>query len=362
MKRSLDQRALLDEAENKFLLGGEVEFNFSVRRTKGDEDFYIRLDREIREQDIVRIKSYRMVKEGFTKVSRPAELIIDLNQLVRERPYVVLFRNELEKLNSIFKHFDLFEFLKSQDRETILDLNLLRSCLEVFAYLLDYSDKAFGLLPRQIPHGQSTKLIGKQNLLLRMFNFWQKQVGRWSDFYDWFGLIDQPPEFRIFAPHCYFQKQELKNFHGLLANEWIADFAFSNLCGTLIVENLESFHALTKNSKASLLVWGAGFKASYLRPLLSMLPKPVYYWGDIDKEGYEILGLLHTSFTDIKPVLMNFDTIEKYRQIHQKKEIFLGPYRPIGTLQDEYEYSARHGLLIEQEQMQEDWPMGTQLE
>jgi hypothetical protein len=216
-------------------------------------------------------------------------------------------------------------------------------------------------LPRQIPHGQSTKLVGKQALLLRLFSYWRDQPSQWSDFYDWFGLIDQPPEFRIFAPTCLVQNNRLREFQGLLAKDWADDFEFSGLSGTLIVENLETFHALAKLSRATLVVWGGGWKAAHLRPLLPCLPRPIYYWGDIDKEGYEIFGLLKSADAGIHFALMDFTAIEKYRSIHQRKEISLGPYRSVAGLQAEYEYVARRGIQIEQEQMREEWPFGAQL-
>jgi hypothetical protein len=227
--------------------------------------------------------------------------------------------------------------------------------------LLEHRAEVAGLLPRQLPHGQSTKLVGRENLLLRLYSAWKGISARWSDFYFEFDLLDKPLEFRFYAPTCRCQSQELTSLHGLLASEWRRDFDFTNLHGTLIIENFETFLALTKESKSTLLIWGGGWKAVHLHSFTDQLPKPLYYWGDIDKEGYEIFGRLRSSIEHLKPILMSKESLDRYRAIAQRKDIHLGPFHQIPGLQKEYEYVSRNGLQIEQEQMREPWPLGTTL-
>lgn len=361
MSSLLDLTSLLDEAEMRYLLDEEVSFAFPIRRKPGIADFYSRLDKEIQQQSVLRVSNYRSVKEGFTSVSRPAELMLTESDLLKQRPHLTLFREEIKKLKTLLPIIDLADFLRKTGKEGLSDLKLLRTCLEVFTYLLDHRNEVVDLLPRQIPHGQSTKLIGRQPLLLRLFCYWRGESASWKNFYDWFGLIDQPVEFRVFAPRCILQDKQLHQFHGLLAQAWKDQYHFSDLSGTLIVENSETFYSVAKQAKNTLIVWGAGWRAVHLRWFFDLLPKPIYYWGDIDKEGYEIFGWLKTAHPDIKSVLMNFLIIEKYQKIHQRKDVFLGPYRAVESLQAEYEHASRHGLQIEQEQIHEEWPFGTEL-
>jgi hypothetical protein len=292
----LDVSAYLDQAERDFLISGKVEFVYPVRRGTGDTKFYEELDRELRGQDIIRVHSLREVKEAFTWISRPAALTVDLATLLKKRPHLSLWRGEIETLTQTFDFLDVRAFLESQGAEVISDLVLLRSCLEVLSYLVNHREKVTGLLPRQLPHGQSTKLIGRENLLLRLFSFWREGSATWRDFYVYFELLDKPLEFRFFAPLCTCQNHSLTQFHGLLAKDWASDYEFSKLGGSLIVENL-----------------------------------------------------------------MSQDILERYRSIQQKKDIFLGPFRSVPGLQSEYEFVSRHGIQIEQEQMRESWPFGTNL-
>jgi len=99
----------------------------------------------------------------------------------------------------------------------------------------------------------------------------------------------------------------------------------------------------------------------HLRFLFESLPQPIYYWGDIDKEGYEIFAHLKSSISSLKPVLMDQRTVDRYLAIHQRKDVFIGPFREVPGLQKEYEYVSRQGIQIEQEQIREVWPFGTSL-
>jgi hypothetical protein len=359
----LETESFLDRAEMEYLFGAaKSEFIFPIRRKGEVADYYARLETELRTQDLLAVQSYRVVKESFAKVSRPAALVLTEAGLLRRRPHLAMVKAEIARLGSSIRSIDAREFLRQNSRDALADIALTRDCFEVFEYLLAHRDEVMGLLPRQIPHGRSTKLLGRENLLLKMFSFWRGEPGRWRDFHDFFGLLDRPAEFRFFAPVCSCQERRLSSFHGLLARDWQNDLDFDSLKGTLIIENLESFYAAIADSRATLLIWGGGWKAVQLHSLWTRLPKPVYYWGDIDKEGYEIFGYLNARHPELSPLMMSREWIDKYRTIQQKKEIFLGPFRQVSGLQAEYEWVSRNGIQIEQEQMREPWPFGAALE
>ncbi len=338
-----------------------ADFVFPIRRKSDELNFYARLEDQLRRQDVFHIASYRLVKEEFTKISRPASLALTVEKLLQQRPHLRFVKVEIERLISSYKMIDTRNFLRSNSEESLADLARTRSCLDVFQYLLAHQDETKGLLPRQIPHGQSTKLIGKDLLLLRLFSCWRERPSRWDDFYDYFGLLDKPAEIRFFAPSCSCQGQFLHQFHGVLAKDWSSQYNFVALSGTLIVENFETFYSVVNKTTSSLIVWGGGWRAVQLREVFHLFPQPIYYWGDIDKEGYEIFGYLKNLNPVLQPLLMDHSTIERARAIHQKKEIFLGPFRTVAGLQAEYELVCRNGIQIEQEQLREEWPFAGDL-
>lgn len=348
----------LDRAEAEYLLKGSTHFSFGIRRKAEIPGFYERLDRELQleQRNNLRVLKFRTVKEGYTKISRPAEIGFDSSVLFRHRPDLPLLKSELDRLRIRHQALNATGFIEASLSDCRQDIAKTNACFEVLDYLVTHRAALTGLLPRQIPHGQSTKLIGKENLLLRLFSHWRNEPCTWRHFFHEFKILDKPAEFRFFAPHCYIQGQGLENFHGLLAMEWIKTQSFQNCRATLIVENFESFYAVAQKSQFTVVIWGSGWKAVHLKPLLGYLPRPIYYWGDIDKEGFEIYGLLKANAPELTPVLMDQSIIDKYSRLVQKKDRYYGPYREAAGLQSEYQYVCHEGLQIEQEQLAELWP------
>ncbi len=357
----LDFEDFLTVAEKQFLLDGATQFSFPIRKRGAWPDFYSRLEQELQTHGDLRVLSFRQVREGFARLSRPSVLGFDLGTLLRHRPHLSLLRAEFQRLETDFTFIAVFSFLRHHLGEASQNVIETRACFEVLQYLIDHSDQVAGLLPRQIPHGQSTKLIGKAPLLLSLFAFWRESTATWADFFAHFKILDKPLEFRFYAPICRYDNQLLPCLHSVLATEWQDRYSFAELQATLIVENLETFFSLETKVKNTLLVWGAGWRATQIRSLLNRLPKPIFYWGDIDKEGYEIFGWLRNLVPDLVPLLMSEDIFDKWKHLCQKREVYLGPYRSLGELQDVYEKVCQSGLQIEQEQIHESWPFDPRL-
>jgi hypothetical protein len=346
-----DPENLMDQAEREHALNGISELILPVRRRPGMPDFYEKLEEALREQDLLEIAEYRMVKEGFVRLSRPSKLKLPLAALVKHRPHLPALFREISFWRRDFPDLAVEAALRQFYRELTADPALTRSCFEVLAYLLRYKDKLRGLLPRQVPHSESTKLIGRESLLLRLFNAWRGEAGSWEHFFRFFELLERPVEFRFYAPVCRFDSAELNGFHGILTEDSATRFRFMGNAGTLIVENLETFHAEAALSRDRLVIWGCGWKVLLLRRLCGEWPRPIIYWGDIDKEGYEIYGKLKEQIPDLKSTLMDRKTIESHIHASIAKPPFFGPFRSAADLQSEYQYVSEHGLCIEQEKI-----------
>ena len=347
----LDLDSMLESAERDFLLEGKTDFLFPVRRKFGFQDFYERLERELRAQETVTIAEYRSVKEGWVKVSRPSVLRMNSQELLRQRPHLAILQREVGRWREEFLGLAADSMIRQAYREVVLNPALTRACFEVFAYLLSHRAEVRGLLPRQVQHSNSTKLIGREALLLRMFSVWRRESASWSQFFRYFELLDRPVEFRFFAPNCLYRQSQLTDFNGLLSEDWAADYQFAGLAGTLIVENLETFYSEVVKRKDRLILWGGGWKAALLRAFHGRLPRPIHYWGDIDKEGYEIYGHLTSFIPDLRSILMDRITIENYQQFSVPRDKFFGPFRSAADLQQEYQDVCQRGLCIEQEKI-----------
>lgn len=64
--------------------------------------------------------------------------------------------------------------------------------------------------------------------------------------------------------------------------------------------------------KDSIVVWGHGFGVDVMKDVEWLKTKMIYYWGDLDVQGFQILSEIRTHFSQVKSFLMDRDTFEKY--------------------------------------------------
>jgi len=58
-------------------------------------------------------------------------------------------------------------------------------------------------------------------------------------------------------------------------------------------------------------IWsGGGFNVSYLRRADWLRGKNIYYWGDIDEHGFQILHQLRSYYPQTRSVMMDRDTFD----------------------------------------------------
>jgi hypothetical protein len=128
-------------------------------------------------------------------------------------------------------------------------------------------------------------------------------------------------------------------------------------CKTVwIVENKTNFigtfltFPLQKNSIA---IFGAGFKVGSLKNAKWLAEKQLFYWGDIDSYGFQILDNLRQYFPKIKSICMDMQTVKTFedlatKDIENKKDnlVYLTDEE-----QETFKYMKINGLRIEQEKI-----------
>lgn len=62
----------------------------------------------------------------------------------------------------------------------------------------------------------------------------------------------------------------------------------------------------------SIVVWGHGFGVDVMQDVEWFKTKKIYYWGDLDAQGFQILSEIRTHFSQVKSFLMDQDTFDKY--------------------------------------------------
>ena len=62
----------------------------------------------------------------------------------------------------------------------------------------------------------------------------------------------------------------------------------------------------------SIVVWGHGFGVDVMKDVEWMKTKKIYYWGDLDAHGFQILSEIRTHFNQVESFLMDRATFDKY--------------------------------------------------
>lgn len=82
----------------------------------------------------------------------------------------------------------------------------------------------------------------------------------------------------------------------------------------LITENKMNFLSLPDMPLTIALWSGGGFNVSYLKNVDWLINKQIYYWGDIDEHGFQILHQLRSYYSFVKSFLMNVETYKAYQK------------------------------------------------
>ena len=78
-----------------------------------------------------------------------------------------------------------------------------------------------------------------------------------------------------------------------------------------VVEN--KINMLTfPNKRDSIVIWGHGFGVDIMKDVEWLKTKKIYYWGDIDAQGFQILSEIRTHFRQVESFLMDRNTFDLY--------------------------------------------------
>ncbi|NJM94105.1 MAG: hypothetical protein HC842_05025, partial [Cytophagales bacterium] len=86
-----------------------------------------------------------------------------------------------------------------------------------------------------------------------------------------------------------------------------------NCSRVFIIENKMNFLTFPKTSLA-IAIWGKGFAIELLKTIEWINNKEIYYWSDLDVQGFQMLSQLRSYFSQTKSFLMEMDIVEKYKE------------------------------------------------
>lgn len=124
----------------------------------------------------------------------------------------------------------------------------------------------------------------------------------------------------------------------------------------LITENLTNFLTLPvlENSFA---LFGSGYAIQSLKSVLWLSHCPIFYWGDLDVDGFKILSQLRSYFPQTISVMMDIQTFETFQEFAVSVSNKVSGTLPYLTTEEQtlYAYLSLHGKRLEQEHISQDY-------
>ncbi len=81
-----------------------------------------------------------------------------------------------------------------------------------------------------------------------------------------------------------------------------------------IAENKMNFLTLPLMPSAIAIWSGGGFNVSYLKNAVWLRQKGIYYWGDIDEHGFQILHQIRSYYAHAQSVMMDSQTFDRFQE------------------------------------------------
>lgn len=124
-------------------------------------------------------------------------------------------------------------------------------------------------------------------------------------------------------------------------------FVTENLMNFLTIPALENSFAL----------FGSGYAIQSLKSVKWLKHCPIFYWGDLDSDGFKILSQLRSYFPQVKSILMDINTFESFRDFAVTVEESSAENLPFLTVEENVLYAAISSLKkrLEQEHISQDF-------
>ena len=124
-----------------------------------------------------------------------------------------------------------------------------------------------------------------------------------------------------------------------------------------IVEN--KMNMLTfPNKDNSIVIWGHGFGVDIMKDVGWMKTKRIFYWGDLDAQGFQILSEIRTHFPHVESFLMDRETFDKFFEKDKGTETKVD--KLLCLTQEEkamFEYLKENNYRLEQEKIPIDYAL-----
>jgi len=266
------------------------------------------------------------------------------------------FREDVELLLATYPH--LLDWCESQVLDIVKYHGKWQALLQVVDYFL-HRHQPHQYYIRELPLQLSSKFIEQHEGVLRKLLTTllpAEQIFPGKKFAQQFGLKYAEPLLRLRLLDQAMARQYFSGLTDLSIPITAVKQLNLPLEQVIIVENKTNYSNLLNfltlpQCKATLGVFGSGFRVQLLKEVTWLADMKIYYWGDLDAAGLQILSQLRTYFPQTQAFLMDRATFDMHVAHHTTAKALPVAQLP-GLTPDEnmlYHYLNEHQLRLEQE-------------
>jgi hypothetical protein len=266
------------------------------------------------------------IQDLINEISFQTEL--DFLKFIRKESETEAFKKNSKKI--LYKFPELIEWIKKYPLKVVQYAENWQHLITVCDYFKQNPKPS--LYIRELPVNVHTKFIeNNKGILLDLLNIIlptdsiNLEYKTAKDFEKRFGLKFNQSQIRI----RILDKRIAKNHLSGLSDIEVTEEEFITMeipCEIVfIVENKTNFSNLMNfltlpQMENTIGIFGSGFKVSNLKNALWLSDKKIFYWGDIDTHGLQILSQIRGYFRNTKSIMMDFKTLYAFKEDWGKGE------------------------------------------
>ena len=110
--------------------------------------------------------------------------------------------------------------------------------------------------------------------------------------------------------------------------------------------------------KNSIVVWGHGFGVDIMKDVEWFTNKKIYYWGDLDAQGFQILSEIRTYFKQVESFMMDRNTFDLFYEGDKGTETNVEKNLCLTSEENVmFKYLKKNNLRLEQEKIPLDYAL-----
>lgn len=351
-------------------IAGRSYFPFIIRSDKSLSKDFVEMSREIAQ---VMSESKDRKGYGYTVYSEPVK---NRKHGTQDIPKSIKFETLADYLKFIGKTKEyarfgldcsfilakipkLNQWLVTNPGSVISNSNDWEELLKVCHWFLNYHEPGKFYI-RELPIDVHTKFIETNTGILRSLLdslVPDKVVFGERDFEKRFGLKYAEPRIRVrFLDDKLFVENRFKDISIPLHEFAVANFDCANI---IITENKMNFLTLPQHEN-TIAIWGGGYAVKNLKDIDWLKDKRIFYWGDIDVHGFEILSQLRSYYNQAVSIMMDEIVFRQFSAYHckgSKSSVIALNWLFEGELKL-YKVVKENDLRLEQEKIPQDYVNG----